>query len=208
MNHASDLACRSSRAFRKTGNPWTQLLKIPAMRVFHRSIFRCCHSLAIAALAGALLSGCSSTKVPRSYQTEAFPSETPFQYFSSREPDEACEVARRALLSQGYQVDEAKPRNMRGEKYFRPKPDEATRLSIILVCLPGNPGTVIYASGLETQFEMKSKGSNAGVSVPALGSLSLPWSLDKDTLVKVGEETVIDPGFYKRLFELIRALDG
>ena len=111
-------------------------------------------------------------------------------------------------MSQGYQVDESKSRNLRGEKYFRPKPDEATRLSIILVCLPSNLGTVIYASGLETQFEMKSKGSNAGVSVPAIGSLSLPWSLDKDTLVKVGEETVTDPEFYRRLFELIRLLDG
>jgi Uncharacterized protein conserved in bacteria (DUF2242) len=178
------------------------------MKVIHRSILPCCRSLAIAALAGALLGGCNSTKVPRSYQTEGFPSETPFQYYSSREPEEACEIAKRALLSQGYQVDESKPRNIRGEKYFRPKPDEATRLSIILVCLPSNLGTVIYASGLETQFEMKSKGSNAGVSVPALGSLSLPWSLDKDTLVKVGEETITDPEFYKRLFELIRMLDG
>ena len=208
MNPASSVACRSRRALRATGNPWTQLLKIAAMKVLHRSLSPFFRSLAIAALAGTLLGGCSSTKVPRSYQTEAFPSETPFQYFTSREPDEACEIARRALLSQGYQVEEAKPRNLRGEKYFRPRPDEATRLSIILVCLPGNPGTIIYASGLETQFEMKSKGSNAGVSVPALGSLSLPWSLDKDTLVKVGEETITDPGFYKRLFELIRTLDG
>ena len=178
------------------------------MKILHRSILPSHRSLAIAALAAALLSGCSSTKVPRSYQTEAFPSETPFQSYSSREPEEACEVAKRALLSQGYQVDESKPRNIRGEKYFRPKPDEVSRLSIILVCLPSSLGTVIYASGLETQFEMKSKGSNAGVSVPALGSLSLPWSLDKDTLVKVGEETVTDPEFYKRLFELIRMLDG
>lgn len=83
----------------------------------------------------------------------------PFEYYSSRDPEGACEVAKRALLSQGYQVDESKPRNIRGEKYFRPKTDEATRLSIILVCLPSNLGTVIYASGLETQFEMKSKGA-------------------------------------------------
>ena len=162
----------------------------------------------MAAITGALLNGCSSTKVPRPYQTEAFPSQTPFQYSSTREPEEACEIARRALLSQGYQVDDSKPGNFRGEKYFRPKPDEATRLSIILVYLPGNPGTTIYASGLETQFEMKSKGSSAGVSVPALGSLSLPWSLDKDTRLKFGEETVTDPEFYKRLFELIGMLDG
>ena len=177
------------------------------MKVLRRPILPCCRFLAVAVLTGILLSGCSSTKIPRSYQTETFPSETPFEYYSSRDPEGACEVAKRALLSQGYQVDESKPRNVRGEKYFRPKADEATRLSIILVCLPSNLGTVIYASGLETQFEMKSKGSSAGVSVPALGSLSLPWSLDKDTLVKVAEETVTDSEFYKRLFALIRMLD-
>lgn len=162
----------------------------------------------LAALLGVLLSACNSTNASRSYQTETFSSETPFQYYSSRQPDLACEIAKRALLSQGYQVDDSKARNIRGEKYFRPKSDQATRLSITLVCLPSSLGAVIYASALETQFEMKSKGSSAGVSVAALGSVSLPWSIDKDTLVKVGEETVISPGFYQRLFELIKTLDG
>ena len=112
------------------------------------------------------------------------------------------------MLSQGYQVDDAKPFSIRGEKYFRPRADEATRLTITLVCLPSSLGTVIYANGLETQYEMKSKGSSAGVSVAAIGSVSLPWAIDKDTLVKVGEETVTAPDFYQRLFELIKALDS
>ena len=163
---------------------------------------------ATAVLLGLLLSACSSTKTSRSYQTEAFTSESPFQYYSNQAPDKACEIARRALLSQGYQVEESKPGNVRGEKYFRPTPDEGTRLSITLVCLPSSLGTVIYASALETQYEMKSKGSNAGVSVAAFGSVSLPWSIDKDTLVKVGEETVTAPAFYQRLFELIKSLDS
>lgn len=63
-------------------------------------------------------------------------------------------------------------------------------------------------NALETQFEMKSKGNSAGLSVSALGSVSLPWAIDKDTLVKVGEETVIAPEFYQRLFELIKTLDS
>jgi hypothetical protein len=149
----------------------------------------------LAALLGMALVACSSAKPPRSYQSETFPSESPFQYYSSREPGLACEIARRALLSQGYHVDDAKPLSIRGEKFFRPSPDQGSTLSIILVCLPSSLGTVIYASGLETQYEMKSKGSNAGVSVSALGSVTLPWSVDKDTLVKIGEETVTDPGF-------------
>jgi hypothetical protein len=164
-------------------------------------------SIVLAALLGLLLSACTTTKATRSYQTETFPSETPFQYYSSREPEGACEIGKRALLSQGYQIDEAKSLNIRGEKYFRPKIDEASRLTITLVCLPSSLGSVIYANALETQFEMKSKGSSAGVSVSALGSVSLPWAIDKDTLVKVGEETVTAPDFYQRLFELVKSLD-
>lgn len=161
-----------------------------------------------AMMLGVLLSSCGATKSSRSYQNETFTSESPFQYYSAQGPDLACEISKRALLSQGYQVDDAKQRAIRGEKYFRPTPDEATRLTITLVCLPSNLGTVIYANALETQFEMKSKGSNAGVSVAAFGSVSLPWAMDKDTLVKVGEETVTAPLFYQRLFELIKSLDS
>lgn len=162
----------------------------------------------LTALVALMLGACTATKNSRSYQSETFQSDSPFQYYSNREPDAACEVGKRALLSQGYQVDDAKLRNIRGEKYFRPQVDAANRLSITLVCLPSSLGSVIYATGLETQFEMKSKGSSAGVSVAAFGSVSLPWAIDKDTLVKVGEETVTSPEFYQRLFELIKSLDS
>ena len=167
-----------------------------------------CRSVSLAILAGLLLGACTSTKSLRSYQSESFSSETPYQYYSNRDAEGACEIGKRALLSQGYQIDDEKQRSIRGEKFFRPRPDEATRLSITLVCLPSSLGAVIYASALETQFEMKSKGSNAGVSVSALGSVSLPWAIDKDTLVKVGEETVTAPDFYQRLFDLVKSLDS
>lgn len=167
-----------------------------------------CRSLSLAVLASLSLSACMATKAPRSYHSEAFSSETPFQYYSNRDAESACEIGKRALLSQGYQINDEKLQSVRGEKFFRPRPDEANRLSITLVCLPSSLGAVIYASALETQFEMKSKGSSAGVSVSALGSVSLPWAIDKDTLVKVGEETVIAHDFYQRLFDLIKSLDN
>ncbi len=167
-----------------------------------------CSGLVAAAILGALMLGaCTSTKMVRSYQAETFSSETPFQYYSSREPDLACEISKRALLSQGYKVDDSKPRTIRGEKYFRPRPDEASTLTLSLVCLPSSLGTVIYANGMETQYEMKSKASSAGLSVPAFGAISVPWTMDKDTLVKIGEETVTTPEFYQRLFELIKSFD-
>jgi len=158
-----------------------------------------------------LLAGCVST--PRHvYQGETFPAETPFQYFSDREPAGACEVGQRALLSQGYQIDGAlmltRTLTVRGDKYFQPTSEQASKLTITLVCLPSSLGSVVYANAMETRFELKSRGSSAGVSVSGIGSLSLPWAADKDTLVKVGEATITAPEFYQRLFELIKTLDS
>lgn len=162
----------------------------------------------LAVLLPILLSSCNASKPVRVYQTESFPTDTPFQYYSSREPEGACEIGKRALLSQGYQVESAQPLNVRGEKYFQPTPDQGTKLSISLICLPSSLGAVVYANALETNFELKSRGSSAGVSVSGFGSLSLPWTADKDTLVKTGEATITEPGFYQRLFDLIKTLDG
>ena len=157
-----------------------------------------------------LLAGCFSTPRHSVYQGETFPAETPFQYFSDREPAGACEIGQRALLSQGYQIDGTLTRasTVRGEKYFQPTAEQASKLTITLVCLPSSLGAVVYASAMETRFELKSRGSSAGVSVSGIGSLSLPWGVDKDTLVKVGEVTVTAPEFYQRLFELIKTLDS
>ena len=66
----------------------------------------------------------------------------------------------------------------------------------------------MYANALETHFILQARGSSAGVSVSGLGSLSLPWGADKDTLVKIGEATVTAAEFYQRLFDLIKTLDG
>ncbi len=178
------------------------------MKYVSRAMFRCCRPIVFTLLGGLVVGACGSSPPLRVYQTETFSSETPFQYYSSREPAGACEIGKRALLSQGYQIESAQPLSIRGEKYFQPGPDHATKLSITLVCLPSSLGAVIYANALETQYELKSRGSSAGVSVAGMGSLSLPWATDKDTLVKTGDVTITAPEFYQRLFELIRTLDG
>ncbi len=80
-------------------------------------------------------------------------------------------------------------------------------LNISLVCLPTPAGAVLYANALQTRYELKTSTTSAGVSVAGMGSISLPWMSDKDSLVKVGEETVADPEFYRRLFALISAME-
>lgn len=158
-------------------------------------------------LAPVLLAACRSTP-PSAYQAETFTAESPFVNWSTREPAGACEIAKRALLSQGYQVDSTDPVRIRGDKHFQPRPDHAMTLSITLVCLPSNVGAAIYANALQTRYELKSSASNTGVSVAGVGSISLPWAADKEAMVKVGEETISDPDFYRRLFALIETLQG
>ena len=167
------------------------------------------------AIAALLVAACTSTPAPRAYQTESFAVDTPFQYYSERPPEGACEVGKRALLSQGYQIEpppattaKTDAQSIKGEKYFQPKAEQVTKLSITLTCLPSSLGAAVYANAMETQFELKARGTSAGVAVSGFGSLSLPWAGDKDSLVKVGEATISDPAFYQRLFELIRQLDG
>jgi hypothetical protein len=78
----------------------TNSLKYAAMKP---SLISPCRSLLLAALASLSLSACLATKAPRSYLSETFSSDTPFQYYSNRDAEGACEIGKRALLSQGYQ---------------------------------------------------------------------------------------------------------
>ncbi len=159
-------------------------------------------------LAGlALLIAACSSKPPVAYRTESFDTESPFQLHSEQPYTKVCEQGKRALLSQGYEVETLNAQTIRGAKFFQPQPDQQLQLKISLVCLGSRKGATIYANALQTRYELKSNGSSTGLSVAGIGSVSLPWPTDKGTLVKVGEETVTDPDFYQRLFFLIESLE-
>lgn len=164
----------------------------------------------LVALAGVmLLSGCASApKEPQpAYRKETFTPHSPFQHEMSLKPEAACLLGQRALLSQGYLIETIAEQNLRATKFFQPESNHQMRLEITLVCMPVGGGTTIFASSVQTRYELKSSSANAGVSVAGVGSISLPFGADsKEAMVKVGEETVADPDFYSRLFDLIRRL--
>lgn len=166
-------------------------------------------SLAVPFLLIAVLSaaGCASKNPAPAWRAETFSEETPFEYRTPISAKEVCAVGQRALLSQGYQVESLQPQMVRGRKLFGPSPGHNMELGISLVCLPTSAGSVLYASALQTRYELKTSTTSAGVSVAGMGSISLPWLSDKDSLVKVGEETVSDPEFYRRFFALIQAME-
>ncbi len=159
-------------------------------------------------LAGLLLGGCVSNRPAPAWHAESFSEESPFEYHSPVSMRALCAVGQRALLSQGYQVEMPQPNSIRGRKFFQPAAGHHMELGISLVCLSTPAGSVIYANALQTRYELKTSTTSAGVSVAGMGSISLPWLSDKDSLVKVGEETVADPEFYRRLFTLIGTLEN
>lgn len=167
-------------------------------------LLRLATSVPVLLLASTLLACSGAAK--KAYQSETFEAETPFQFHSNLPPLLLCDFGKRALLSQGYDVDASAPQSIRGQKFFQPQPDLQVQLKITLVCLPMGEESTMYANALQTRHELKAGGSNTGLSVAGIGSISVPWPTDKNALVKVGEETISDPEFYRRLFMLIDTL--
>jgi hypothetical protein len=104
------------------------------------------------------------------------------------------------LLSQGYLVDQDSPTRLRGHKFLRNESGGQISLEITLVCLPEgeDEGSVVYANAVQTRYELKATTNTTGLTVAGIGSISVPWSESKEALVKAGEETVTDAGFYER----------
>lgn len=154
----------------------------------------------------AAAAGCGSSGAPRpAYLAEDFRARSPYQLQVGVDPQQACQFGQRVLLSQGYLVDEASTEGLRGSKFFQPESNHQMRLEITFVCLPDKAGAAIYATAVQTRYELKTVSRNTGLSVAGIGSISLPWDEGKESLVKVGEETVADPDFYERLFELLKS---
>ena len=119
--------------------------------------------------------------------------------------EHTCEAARRALLSQGYLVHTATSELVAGRKYYQPHTDIHYEVEMRVVCAPegqGDTRTSAFASALQDRYVIKKINNSASLGVGALGSVSLPVSATDDTLVKVGSETVSDPQFYERFFQL------
>ncbi len=161
--------------------------------------------LAAAALTAALLAACGG---PRVYHEEAFEQSSPYQQRLPLPAATACGGARRALLSQGYVVDDSRPDRLKGVKQFQPDADTHVVMEFTVVCADDNGASTLYANATQARYDLKKTRQSAGLSVPSVGSISLPWGSSTESLVKVGGETVSDEAFYARFFQLTRKMLG
>lgn len=159
-----------------------------------------------ALLLGLALAGCGTQrKDPSVSRFETFDSSLHSRPFDSDVP-RACEAARRALLSQGYVIGAATGEFVNGRKSFQPTRDNHVEIDMRIVCAPeGQDGstTLVFVSGTEDRYSLKRTANSASLGVPAIGSVSLPFSSSEDSLVKVGSETIASADFYERFYALI-----
>ena len=162
-------------------------------------------TLFLLSLALAACSSLSSKPKDESYKLENFTPDSPYEQSFEVGPAAACEAGRRALFSQGYLIDESKVDAVRARKYFQPDRSTQVQLTFSLFCLAEGDGAAVYANVRQVREELKAGSASTGLSVTGIGSLSLPFGGNNESLVKVGEETVTDAEFYGRFFALMQS---
>ena len=161
-------------------------------------------------LTGILLVGCASpTKA--TFAGEDFNATNVHAHSFPGSDKASCEAARRALLSQGYVINEANASLVTGKKNFQPESEVHMQIAFHVVCAPdarGSNSTTVFANAVRDRYNLKKSSNSASLGVGALGSVSLPIGSTDESLVRVASETISSRDFYDAYFALMeRYLD-
>jgi hypothetical protein len=141
------------------------------------------------------------------YLNERFHADETFSRLFDGAVDDTCEAARRALLSQGYLINDTPKGRVTGRKHFQPEGDVHVEISFNVVCVPDGQGdtlTTAFVSAQQDRYSLKKTPNSSSIGVSAIGSISLPLSSSDDSLVKVASETIPAGAFYDRFFALMQ----
>lgn len=151
------------------------------------------------------LGACSSTK-PAFRDDQLFSNAaSPFQHNFNFASNDACEAARRALLSQGYMTTTTHDGTVDASKNFQPASDSHVVVEIHVVCTAADAAntSVVYVNAVQNGYALKKSDTSASVGLSIFGSLSLPIRTNNDAMVKISSETIQSSKFYDRFFELV-----
>jgi len=152
------------------------------------------------------LAACSSTPQPKLTQEMFETGASPYARNFNSSTTDACEAARRALLSQGYLTTMARPDTVDGTKNFQPTGDTHVVVEFHVVCTPGEEAadtSIVYVNAVQNGFALKKSDTSASVGLSVLGSVSLPIRSNSDAMVKISSETIPSGKFYDRFFGLV-----
>lgn len=150
------------------------------------------------------LTACGGRAADSTLIRESFDSGDTYSRAVPGAPGLACEAARRTLLSQGYAIARADAEAVEGNKNFQPHQDEHEQLVLRISCAARGEQALVFVSAVQDRYALKKSPTSASVGVGALGSVSLPFGSNDDSLVKVASSTVQDAAFYRRFFERLQ----
>jgi len=153
-----------------------------------------------AGLLALTLSACGGKAADSTLLRESFDSGDTYSRTVPGTPAQACEAARRTLLSQGYAIARADADAVEGNKNFQPREDAHEQLVLRISCAARGDEALVFISAVQDRYALKKSPTSASVGVGALGSVSLPFGSNDDSLVKVASSTVQDSDFYRRFF--------
>ena len=179
---------------------------MPVVRLFIMSSRPSRIALALTLPVLAALGACSTP--PKAKLQEDFVSSgsSPYTRTFQVTSTEACEGARRALLSQGYMTTLVRPDTVDASKNFQPASDSHFTVEFHIVCTAGDDATnssIVYANAVQSGYALKKSDTSASVGLSVLGSLSLPIRQNSDAMVKISSETIQSGKFYDGFFNLI-----
>lgn len=156
------------------------------------------------------LVGLAACSFPRqyNYDEEYFSSNNTYSRSYPGSAKSSCEAARRALLSQGYIIDDVNASRIKGHKNFQPESDVHMQIAFNVDCEENSRGsnsTTVFASAVNDRYSLRKSSNSASLGVGALGSLSLPIGSTDDALVKVASETISAKKFYESFFSRLES---
>jgi len=156
-------------------------------------------------LVAAALGACSSAK-PKFQEDELFSSTaSPYSRNFDFPATDACEAARRGLLSQGYMTTTTHTDAVDATKNFQPATDTHVVVEVHVVCTAGDASntSVVYVNAVQNGYALKKSDTSASVGLSIFGSLSVPIRTNNDAMVKISSETIQSGSFYDKFFDLV-----
>ncbi|WP_232481966.1 DUF2242 domain-containing protein [Achromobacter denitrificans] len=152
-----------------------------------------------------VLAGCSSPKP--AFEKEDFAQSDTYSRTVSAGSAAACDAGRRALLSQGYNIDRFESARVTGHKNFQAEDGQHTQISFNIECAAdsgSNERATVFANAVQDRYSIKRTANSASVGVSVLGQVSMPFGASDDSLVKTASQTVARPQFYDGFFQLLQ----
>jgi len=163
--------------------------------------------LYVALLTIALIAtGCASRK--HDLAQDSISAQAPFSKTFRGSGDAVCWSVKRALLSQGYMLDRSTDSGvLTGTRDFQPDPKLNVSYHLQTTCADNRDGTSIVfvtATREDSQLQKMKQSTSMGIG-PA--TLTMP-SGSARVLGTVRRETIQDPSFYTRFFDLVQGFIG